>query len=62
LPASETTDGTTTAAYAYSPDNLRRSKTVEGDTTAHIRIGSSLAKRNEREAYQSNPIFIMSYV
>lgn len=36
-------DGETTASYTYNPDNMRRSKTVNGVKTEHIWIGSEIA-------------------
>ncbi len=35
-------DGGTTAAYTYSPDGLRVSKTVNGETTTHILDGANV--------------------
>ena len=36
-------DGETTATYTYNPDNMRRSKTVNGVKTEHIWVGSDIA-------------------
>ena len=36
-------DGDTTASYTYNPDNMRRSKTVNGVKTEHIWVGSEIA-------------------
>ncbi len=37
------TDDETTASYTYNPDNMRRSKTVNGVKTEHIWVGSEIA-------------------
>ena len=37
------TNGVSTAVYDYNPDNMRRSKTVDGVTTTHIWIGTDIA-------------------
>ncbi len=37
------TDGETTASYTYNPDNMRRSKTVNGVKTEHVWVGSDIA-------------------
>ena len=36
-------DGETTATYTYNPDNMRRSKTVNGVKTEHVWVGSDIA-------------------
>lgn len=36
-------DGETTASYTYNPDNMRRSKTVNGVKTEHVWVGSDIA-------------------
>jgi len=36
-------DGETTAVYTYNPDNMRRSKTVNGVKTEHVWVGSEIA-------------------
>ena len=37
------TDGASSAAYTYNPDNMRRTKTVDGATTEHVWIGTEIA-------------------
>ena len=37
------TDGTNAATYTYNPDNMRRSKTVDGTTTEHVWVGTEIA-------------------
>lgn len=37
------TDGETIASYTYNPDNMRRSKSVNGVKTEHIWVGSEIA-------------------
>jgi len=37
------TDGASSAAYTYNPDNMRRTKTVDGVATEHVWIGTEIA-------------------
>ncbi|MDR2570582.1 MAG: RHS repeat-associated core domain-containing protein, partial [Oscillospiraceae bacterium] len=37
------TDGVSSSVYDYNPDNMRRSKTVNGVTTEHVWLGSNIA-------------------
>jgi RHS repeat-associated protein len=37
------TDGAAEASYRYYPDNMRRRKTVDGDRTQHVWVGSEIA-------------------